>query len=295
MLSSLPEEQGHVHGFGWISAVSRAVKELREASGIVPQDSERGEAVTALHLRKVYETGVTALENLSFEMHRGEILGLVGPNGAGKTTTLLCLLGLIERTAGQVSIDGHPPESTAARARLGYIPEVPLLYNDLTVEEHLRFVAMAHRLTEGEASTRMSKLFSSFDMIEHKDELPTTFSKGMRQKLSILCALVHEPDVLLADEPFIGLDPESVWRLKELLRSARDRGAAVLLSTHMLDAAETLCDRYLILHRGSLLAEGTLTKLRSTLPAEEDRRLGLEGIFLALTRGKAHDAPHGRA
>ena len=250
-------------------------------------------AVAALHLRKVYENEVVALEELSFVLRRGEILGLVGPNGAGKTTTLLCLLGLIGRTAGTVSIDGHPPESTDARARLGYVPEVPLLYNDLTVEEHLRFVAMAHGLTESEASARIDELLDAFELLSHRSEFPTAFSKGMRQKVSILCSLVHEPDVLLADEPFIGLDPESVWQLKEIFRRSRDRDAAVLLSTHMLDAAETLCDRYLILHRGALLAEGTLAELRATLPAAEDRTPGLEEIFLALTRGRARDASEG--
>lgn len=260
----------------------------------MPQKDESRNAVDVLHLRKVYENGVTALEDLSFALHRGEILGLVGPNGAGKTTTLLCLLGLIGRTAGEVSIDGYPPESTAARFRLGYVPEVPLLYNDLTVEEHLRFVAMAHRLAESDASVRIKELLETFDMLAHKDEFPTVFSKGMRQKVSILCALVHEPVVLLADEPFIGLDPESVWGLKEVLRRARKRDAAVLLSTHMLDAAETLCDRYLILHRGSLLAEGTLAVLRSTLPIQEDCPLGLEELFLALTQGEAHDVSKGR-
>ncbi|MGB2984165.1 MAG: ABC transporter ATP-binding protein [Candidatus Bipolaricaulia bacterium] len=261
----------------------------------MPQRGDDRNAVDALHLRKVYENEVVALEDLSFVLRRGEILGLVGPNGAGKTTTLLCLLGLIGRTAGEVSIDGYPPESTDARARLGYVPEVPLLYNDLTVEEHLRFVAMAHGLTEGDATVRIESLLEVFDMLPHKDEFPTTFSKGMRQKVSILCSLVHEPDVLLADEPFIGLDPESVWRLKEIFRQSRGRGAAVLLSTHMLDAAETLCDRYLILHRGSQLAEGTLAELRATLPAADDRTQNLEEIFLALTRGWARDASEGHA
>jgi ABC-2 type transport system ATP-binding protein len=231
------------------------------------QKGDAKKAVDALHLRKVYENEVVALEDLSFVLRRGEILGLVGPNGAGKTTTLHCLLGLIGRTAGTVSIDGYPPESTDARARLGYVPEVPLLYNDLTVEEHLRFVAMAHGLTEARASVRIKDLLNTFELLPHRNEFPTAFSKGMRQKVSILCSLVHDPDVLLADEPFIGLDPESVWRLKEVFREGRDRCAAVLLSTHMLDAAETLCDRYLILHRGSLLAEGTLAELRATLPA----------------------------
>ena len=252
-------------------------------------------AVDALHLRKVYENEVVALEDLSFVLRQGEILGLVGPNGAGKTTTLLCLLGLIGRTAGTVSIDGYPPESTDARARLGYVPEVPLLYNDLTVEEHLRFVAMAHGLTESKASASIEELLDVFELLSHRSEFPTAFSKGMRQKVSILCSLMHEPDVLLADEPFIGLDPESVWRLKEIFRHSRDRGAAVLLSTHMLDAAETLCDRYLILHRGSLLAEGPLAELRATLPAAEGRPPGLEEIFLALTRGRARDASEGCA
>jgi len=265
-----------------------------EAGEIMPQKSDNGKAAEALHLRKVYENGVVALEDLSFALQRGEILGLVGPNGAGKTTTLLCLLGLIERTEGKVSIDGQPPESTDARARLGYVPEVPLLYNDLTVEEHLRFVAMAHGLTESDATVRIEDLLESFDMLGHKDEFPTTFSKGMRQKISVMCSLVHEPRVLLADEPFIGLDPESVWKLKETFRQARDRGAAVLLSTHMLDAAETLCDRYLVLHHGSLLAEGTLAELRTMVPAAEDRIPGLEEIFLALTQARSRNSSEGR-
>lgn len=257
-----------------------------EAGESVLEKRGVGSAVVALHLKKTYGDEVLALKDLSFTLQRGEILGLVGRNGAGKTTTLLCLLGLIERTAGQVAIDGFPPESTNARARLGYVPEVPLLYNDLTVEEHLRFVAMAHRLAKDEASPRIEGLLETFDLLSHRDELPIAFSKGMRQKLSILCALVHQPDVLLADEPFIGLDPESVWRLKDAFRRARDRGAAVLVSTHMLDAAQTLCDRYLILHRGALLAEGTLAQLRLLLPAEEGQNAGLEEVFLALTHGR---------
>jgi ABC-2 type transport system ATP-binding protein len=252
----------------------------------VSGERDGGNAVVALHLKKTYDNEIIALEDLSFTLRRGEILGLVGPNGAGKTTTLLCLLGLVERTAGEVTIDGYPPESADARARLGYVPELPLLYNDLTVQEHLRFVAMAHRVPEGEAATRIEELLTALDLLSHRDELPIAFSKGMRQKLSVSCALVHRPEILLADEPFIGLDPESVWWLKGAFRRARDRGAAVLVSTHMLDAAQTLCDRYLILHRGALLAEGTLAKLGSLLPATEGRSGGLEEIFLALTHGR---------
>jgi len=141
---------------------------------------------------------------------------------------------------------------------------------------------------------RIEDLLETFDMLGHKDEFSTTFSKGMRQKISVMCSLVHEPDVLLADEPFIGLDPESVWILKETFRRARDRGAAVLLSTHMLDAAETLCDRYLVLHHGSLLAEGTLAELRMMLPTAGDRIPGLEEIFLALTQGRSRNSSEGR-
>lgn len=257
---------------------------------IEQQENKTSPAIIVRHLKKVYENGLLALQDLSFELHRGEILGLVGPNGAGKSTTLQCVLGLIQRTAGEVTIDGYPPESVQARSRLGYIPEVPLLYNDLTVEEHLRFVGMAHGIPEAQAKTRIEQLLDAFDMRNRREEPPVAFSKGMHQKVSIMCALVHEPAVLLVDEPFRGLDPESVWKLKEAFRVARNRNAAILLSTHMLDLAETLCDRYLILHRGAKLAEGTLNELRDGLSATEGAIPTLEQVFLTLTQRTSSSA-----
>jgi len=230
-----------------------------------------------------------AVDNLSFDVQPGEIVGLLGPNGAGKTTALRCISGILRPNGGQILINGHDIVSDQAKAKAGlaFVPEVPNLYELLTVTEHLRFVAMCfNRLDvfESQAET----LLARYHLTEKKDALVATLSKGMRQKLAIACALIHEANVLLFDEPIVGIDPHGVAEFKHELARARENGACILVSTHLLDTAEKLCDRVLILGRGRMLAEGTLAELR------EESHLagaGLEELFLKLTEEADVEAP----
>ncbi|MCD6434381.1 MAG: ABC transporter ATP-binding protein [Candidatus Diapherotrites archaeon] len=241
------------------------------------------DAVKIIALAKKYGSDKTAVHDLSFSLRRGEILGLVGPNGAGKTTTLKCIIGLVRPTAGNIWVEGNPAGSREARAAIAYIPETPLLYDDLTVTEHLKFVAMAYRVPQKRAIQRIDQLLRDFELEEEKDETPLAFSRGMRRKLSVVCALVHDAPVLLVDEPFTGLDPHAVWTLKKWLRRARAEGRSVLLSTHMLGIAEELCDRFLILHQGRKIAEGTLAELRELPKLSGRTEASLEEVFISLT------------
>lgn len=211
-----------------------------------------------------YSEESTIINDIHFSIHRGEIVGLIGLNGAGKSTTMKMLLGLLRPSQGEIRIGNYNllEEPEKAKAMLGYIPEIPLLYDELTLADHLRFTAMAYRMTEAEMQERMTLLLEAFRMEEHLDEFPSTFSKGMRQKVMVLCAFLHQPDLFLVDEPFIGLDPKAYRELTNLLIESKERGAGALVSTHVLDSAERLCDRFMIMHAGKIIAIGTLTELR---------------------------------
>ena len=222
-----------------------------------------------------------AVNGLTFTIKPGEIVGLIGPNGAGKTTALRCIAGILRPTSGKVLINGHDliSEQMEAKRGLAYVPEVPSLYELLTVYEHLRFVAMCFdNLKKFEADHE--GLLTKYNLWEKKDHLVATLSKGMRQKLAVACALIHDANVFLFDEPLIGIDPAGAHELKQELLNARNAGGAILISTHLLDTAEKLCDRVLIVARGKLLAEGTPEELRS-LYGMEDK--SLEELFLSLT------------
>lgn len=222
-----------------------------------------------------------AVNGLTFTINPGEIVGLIGPNGAGKTTALRCIAGILRPTSGKVLINGHDliSEQMEAKRGLAYVPEVPSLYELLTVYEHLRFVAMCFdNLKKFEADHE--RLLTKYNLWEKKDHLVATLSKGMRQKLAVACALIHDANVFLFDEPLIGIDPAGAHELKQELLNARNAGGAILISTHLLDTAEKLCDRVLIVARGKLLAEGTPEELRS-LYGMEDK--SLEELFLSLT------------
>ena len=222
-----------------------------------------------------------AVNGLTFTIKPGEIVGLIGPNGAGKTTALRCIAGILRPTSGKVLINGHDliSEQMEAKRGLAYVPEVPSLYELLTVYEHLRFVAMCFdNLKKFEADHE--GLLTKYNLWEKKDHLVATLSKGMRQKLAGACALIHDANVFLFDEPLIGIDPAGAHELKQELLNARNAGGAILISTHLLDTAEKLCDRVLIVARGKLLAEGTPEELRS-LYGMEDK--SLEELFLSLT------------
>jgi ABC-2 type transport system ATP-binding protein len=222
-----------------------------------------------------------AVDELTFTLNPGEIVGLLGPNGAGKTTALRCIAGILRPTSGSALINGHDVVSDQAKAKAGlaFVPEVPSLYELLTVDEHLKFIAMCFD-TVHLYEERRDMLLKRYDLIEKKDALVATLSKGMRQKLSVACALVHDANVLLFDEPLIGIDPAGARELKEELMRARDNGAAILISTHLLDTAERLCDRVLIMARGKKIAEGTLAELQTSSHLEGQ---SLEEVFLVLT------------
>ncbi len=224
--------------------------------------------------------GFTAVDNLDLVVSSGEIVGFLGPNGAGKTTTLRCCSGLLRGDAGEILIAGHSlvREPLEARARMGFVPDHPFLYDRLTAWEFLDFVGALYRVGAATARQRSAELIARLALGPAADDLVETYSLGMRQKVSIAAALLHEPPLVLLDEPLGGLDPHSARALKDLLRERASRGAGVLVSTHLLDVAERLCDRVVVLDRGRKRAEGTLAELRG-----ESGGTTLEDVFLALT------------
>jgi ABC-2 type transport system ATP-binding protein len=225
----------------------------------------------------------TAVDNLSFTISPGEIVGLLGPNGAGKTTALRCIAGILRPTSGEIVINGAEivAQPSLAKAQLSFVPEVPSLYELLTVEEHLRFVAMCFDKLDV-FDSQASLLLERYDLDGKRHELVATLSKGMRQKLSVACALIHNANVFLLDEPLIGIDPEGARELKNEIYRVKEEGGSVLISTHLLDTAERLCDRVIILRNGRKIAEGTLSDLQR-ISGNEGK--SLEDVFLALTSG----------
>lgn len=231
-------------------------------------------------LVKLYGT-FPAVSGVSLEVRPGEIVGLLGPNGAGKTSLLRCVAGILEATSGQVLINGHDlrRDQKNAKRGLAFVPEVPALYELLTVREHLRFVAMCFdRLDHYERIG--DELLRKYSLLEKAEEFVATLSKGMKQKLAVACALVHDANVLLLDEPLIGIDPRGAHEFKNELTAQRDSGRAILISTHLLDTAERFCDRVIILAKGKKVAEGTIDELRA---ASNMAGATLEDVFLRIT------------
>ena len=224
---------------------------------------------------------VRAVDGLTFEVRPGEIVGLLGPNGAGKTTTLRCVVGILRPDEGRVFVNGIDATKDEVRAKslIGYVPEVPGLYDLLTPEEHLRLVAASYGLEPG-WERFAEELLEAFDLATERRRMVGTFSRGMKQKLAIVCALLHRPKVYLLDEPLVGVDPKGTHEVKRRLDEEKRRGCAILVSTHMLDTAERLCDRIVVIHRGKNVAEGTLDELRAKVHAKEDATL--EEVFLKL-------------
>lgn len=222
-----------------------------------------------------------AVDQVSFDVLPGEIVGLLGPNGAGKTSILRCCAGILRPTAGQVLINGADivRQQADAKQALAYVPEVPNLYELLTVEEHMKFVAMCYE-TVDLFEAKKDELLDRYDLTDKRNALVATLSKGMRQKLAVACALVHNASVFLFDEPMIGIDPSGVAEFKRELIRVRETGGSILVSTHLLDTAEHLCDRVVIMAKGRKLAQGTLEELRQTQHMEG---ANLESVFLALT------------
>lgn len=233
-----------------------------------------------------------AVSDLSITINGGEIVGLLGPNGAGKTTALRCTAGILRPTSGEILVNGWDivKDQGKAKAGLAFVPEVPSLYELLTVEEHLKFVAMCFN-TMDQYEAKKEELLVRYNLVEKRNDLVATLSKGMKQKLSVACALVHNANVLLFDEPLIGVDPAGAHELKQEILRAKASGAAVLISTHLLDTAEKLCDRVIILNKGTKMVEGTVEELRQFSGMETS---SLEEVFLKLTEGDVATAglPH---
>ncbi len=227
-----------------------------------------------------------AVDGVSLTIDAGRIFGLLGPNGAGKTTTLRMIAGILEPDSGRVRICGHDmaAEPLAARAALGFVPDRPFVYEKLTGAELLRFTAGLHGISGPALESRIDELLVLWDLLPWRDQLVESYSHGMRQKLILSSALVHGPDVLVIDEPMVGLDPRSARLLKSLLRTYADRGGTVLVSTHTLELAEVLCDELAVVDRGRVAAAGSLAELRIVA---ETADAGLEEVFLRITRGAA--------
>jgi ABC-2 type transport system ATP-binding protein len=225
----------------------------------------------------------TAVDDISFSVNAGEIFGFLGPNGAGKTTTIKMIVGLLQPSAGSVRVSGYDiqAQSLQAKAASGYVPDEPNLYAKLTGRELLRFVGDLYGVERGQVERRIDELLRLFDLSQAADDTIDSYSHGMQQKTAIATALVHDPKVLVLDEPTVGLDPKSARLIKDILRQMAERGSAIFLSTHILEIAERMCDRIGIIYQGRLIAMGTMDELRHHGQAESS----LEDIFLGLTGG----------
>jgi ABC-2 type transport system ATP-binding protein len=226
--------------------------------------------------------GFTAVGGIDLQVPRGELFGFLGPNGAGKTTTLRMIAGILRPTSGTVEIGGVDivAEPMKAKSRLGFVPDRPFIYEKLTGSEFLRFVAGLYGQEGPRIEHRARELLALFDLEEWRDELVESYSHGMRQKLIISSAFVHRPEVIVVDEPMVGLDPKAARILKDLFREYTRRGHTIMMSTHTLEVAEAMCDRIGIIQGGKIRACGTMEDLRASAESGES---GLEQIFLRLT------------
>jgi len=226
---------------------------------------------------------IPVLKDLNFTINDGELVALIGLNGAGKSTTIKEIIGLLQPQQGRIELDGltinKDPESY--RSKIGYIPESPLLYEELTLKEHLEVTAMAYNIEEKEAQKRAEPLLKTFRLDKRLEWFPANFSKGMKQKVMILCAFLVEPSLYIIDEPFLGLDPLAIHSLLELMQSWKAQGSSILMSTHVLATAEKYCDRFIMLHDGQIKVQGTLGELRQKFNMPQ---ASLDDIYLALTK-----------
>jgi ABC-2 type transport system ATP-binding protein len=235
-----------------------------------------------------------AVNTVSFRVNGGEIFGFLGPNGAGKTTTIKMIVGLLQPTSGAVMVCGYDVQTqpVQAKASNGFVPDTPNLYPKLSGRELLRFVGDLYQMDRKQIEYRIKELLNLFDLSQAGDDTIDSYSHGMQQKTALAAALMHDPKVLVLDEPTVGLDPRSARMIKDILRQMADRGAAIFLSTHILEIAERMCDRIGIINRGQLVAVGTMAELRairnSNVPAsstDAGSETSLEDIFLSLTGG----------
>ena len=222
------------------------------------------------------------IENINIEIPKGSITALIGLNGAGKSTTIKHILGLLRPMDGEIKVNGITitEDNEKYRKSISYIPESPVLYDELTLEEHINLTAMAYGLNMKEAWEKADGLLKLFKLSDKKKFFPVHFSKGMKQKVMIICSFLVEPNLYIIDEPFLGLDPIAINDLINLMCEKRDSGASILMSTHILATAEKYCDNFIIIHEGKILASGKLSDLRKEFNMPE---ASLDEIYLALT------------
>ncbi len=230
---------------------------------------------------------ITAVDRLNLSIPQGEIFGFIGPNGAGKTTTISMMAGLLAPTSGTVTVCGidmlKSPEK--AKQKIGYIPDRPYIYEKLTAMEFLKFTADLFNMPQHSFEQEAELQLNRFSLLDWADELIESFSHGMKQRLIMCAALLHEPELVVVDEPMVGLDPSGIRMVKKLLRDLAAGGTTVFMSTHTLQIAQDICDRIGVIHRGKLIAEGTVDELKEQANAD---RVDLEQVFMILTETAMH-------
>ena len=234
-------------------------------------------------------TKVPVITDITFDVNPGEICGLIGLNGAGKSTTIKTIIGQLTPFSGIVEVEKLSilENQRGYRQSIAVIPESPVLYEELTFREHIEFVARSYNQMNEETMAHAMELVEAFRITKQLDWFPAYFSKGMKQKVLIVCALMLDVPVYVVDEPFLGLDPLGIRTLLQVLKEKKEKGAAILMSTHVLDTAEKYCDRFIVLHEGKVMAQGDIEGLRATSNIEET---SLEEIYFALTTGDdAHE------
>ncbi|MCL4805593.1 MAG: ABC transporter ATP-binding protein [Anaerolineae bacterium] len=227
-----------------------------------------------------------AVDDVGFTLNPGEIVGFLGPNGAGKTTTIKMLTGLLGPSSGSASIAGYDIATSPieAKSRIGYVPDTPNLYGKLKAQEYLRFVGQLYKVPAADVEERMRPLLDLFELTDVAGNYLDTFSHGMQQKVAIIGAFLHDPLLVFMDEPTVGLDPRSARLIKDLMIGYRDRGKTIFFSTHILEIAQTMCDRVIIINKGRIVADARVNELRRMRGDQS-----LEDIFLELTGGQDVD------
>ncbi|MFJ8263456.1 ABC transporter ATP-binding protein [Rummeliibacillus sp. NPDC094406] len=241
--------------------------------------------MTVLELQSVTGgyTRKPVIHDLSFAIEPGELVGLIGLNGAGKSTTIKHIIGLMTPQKGEILLNGVSIKDNMDqfRSSFSYIPETPVLYDELTLKEHLELTAMAYGIDLGTLEERVTPLLKEFRMEKRLNWFPSHFSKGMRQKVMIMCAFLVNPSLYIIDEPFLGLDPLAIQSLLDQMDEKKKDGAAILMSTHVLATAEKHCDKILLLHNGRLRAYGTMDDLRRTFNMPNAT---LDDLYIAMTK-----------
>lgn len=233
---------------------------------------------------KKYNNGKLAVDNISFSVNNGEIFGFLGPNGAGKSTTIKAIVGLIKKSSGEINIDGIRLEDDPIlyKNKFSYLADNPDLFDKFTGVEYINFVSDIYGVDEKTRDERLNTYLDYFDIRQAMVDLISSYSHGMKQKLALISSLIHNPDLLILDEPMVGLDPKSSFNLKKIMRERKERGKMVFFSTHVMEVAENICDRIAIISKGKIVAQGSLDEIRKNL----DENKSLEELFLELTDEK---------